>query len=147
MSERKLIQQLRDTIAEFDKHLYPSSNTGEWLLSFKWERPDIESQLDAADAYLAAPVAPAEPIGEVKRSHFGGRARNIGFDSVVMYEGAKVSPGDKVYAAPVAPALVPLTPDQRADLWRTTPFRGSGGQFDWFIDGVCAAERHHGIKP
>lgn len=102
MSERKLIQQLRDTIAEFDKHLYPSSNTGEWLLSFKWERPDIESQLDAADAYLAAPVAPA---------------------------------------------LVPLTPDQRADLWRTTPFRGSGGQFDWFIDGVCAAERHHGIKP
>jgi hypothetical protein len=50
-------------------------------------------------------------------------------------------------AAPAAPALVPLTPDQRADLWRTTPFRGSGGQFDWFIDGVCAAERHHGIKP
>lgn len=53
---------------------------------------------------LAASVAPAEPIGEVKRSHFGGRTRNIGFDSVVMYEGAKVSPGDKVYAAPAAPA-------------------------------------------
>lgn len=58
------------------------------------------------EALLAAnaPVVPAEPIGEVKRSHFGGRARNIGFDSVVLYEGAKVSPGDKVYAAPVAPA-------------------------------------------
>ena len=40
----------------------------------------------------------------------------------------------------------PLTDEQRMEMWRTTKFRGNGGQVDWFIEGTRAAEAAHGIK-
>ena len=40
----------------------------------------------------------------------------------------------------------PLTDEQRMNMWRTTEFRGNGGQVDWFIEGTRAAEAAHGIK-
>ena len=48
-------------------------------------------------------------------------------------------------AAPIAPAREPLTVEQLRPMWTDSKFRGSGGQIDWFIEGVHAAERHHGI--
>lgn len=39
----------------------------------------------------------------------------------------------------------PLTDEQRRQIWRDSPFRGSGGQIDWFIEGTRAAERTHQI--
>lgn len=39
-----------------------------------------------------------------------------------------------------------LTDEQRMEMWRTTKFRGNGGQVDWFIEGTRAAEAAHGIK-
>lgn len=50
---------------------------------------------------------------------------------------------EKVSASP--PASKPLTDEQRMEMWRTTKFRGNGGQVDWFIEGTRAAEAAHGI--
>jgi hypothetical protein len=47
--------------------------------------------------------------------------------------------------SPAAQPAVPLTDEQRMELWRTTEFRGNGGQIDWFIEGTRAAEAAHGI--
>jgi len=50
----------------------------------------------------AAPAGVAEPVGEVRRVHPGGRTRNIGVDVAELFPGAAVRPGDKLYAAPTA---------------------------------------------
>ena len=39
----------------------------------------------------------------------------------------------------------PLTDDAVLKMWRLSNFRGSGGQADWFAEGIRAAERAHGI--
>jgi hypothetical protein len=39
----------------------------------------------------------------------------------------------------------PLTDEQRKELWRSSDFRGNGGQADWFDAGIRAAELAHGI--
>jgi hypothetical protein len=31
-------------------------------------------------------------------------------------------------------------------MWSETDFRGSGGQYDWFVEGIRAAEAAYGIK-
>jgi hypothetical protein len=38
-----------------------------------------------------------------------------------------------------------LTAAQINELWRATTFSGNGGQRDWFIEGIRAAERAHKI--
>jgi hypothetical protein len=43
------------------------------------------------------------------------------------------------------PRREPLTEAQALSLWRTSEFRGNGGQADWFAEGIRAAEKHHGI--
>ena len=50
-------------------------------------------------------------------------------------------------AEKVAPAaaVVPLTDKQILSMWRSSKFRGNGGQADWFCEGIRAAEAHHGI--
>ena len=58
--------------------------------------------------------------------------------------------GSLLYAAPpAAPApaapVVPLTDKQILSMWRSSKFRGNGGQADWFCEGIRAAEAHHGI--
>jgi hypothetical protein len=40
----------------------------------------------------------------------------------------------------------PLTDEERFKMWSETDFRGSGGQYDWFVEGIRAAEAAHGIK-
>lgn len=42
-------------------------------------------------------------------------------------------------------AKLPLTDDEVLKMWRLSNFRGSGGQADWFAEGIRAAERAHGI--
>ena len=42
-------------------------------------------------------------------------------------------------------AKKPLTDDEVLKMWRVSNFRGSGGQADWFAEGIRAAERAHGI--
>lgn len=49
--------------------------------------------------------------------------------------------GEFGYPAPQQP----LTDDDALKLWRASDFRGSGGQADWFAEGIRAAERAHGI--
>jgi len=46
--------------------------------------------------------------------------------------------------APAAP-VVPLTDAQILSMWKSSEFRGNGGQADWFCEGIRAAEAHHGI--
>ena len=49
-------------------------------------------------------------------------------------------------AAPAAPVVrEPLTDKQILSMWRSSKFRGNGGQADWFCEGIRAAEAHHGI--
>ena len=52
-----------------------------------------------------------------------------------------IEQGCKSLAAPV----VPLTDEQILSMWRSSKFRGNGGQADWFCEGIRAAEAHHGI--
>ena len=49
----------------------------------------------------------------------------------------------KLLAAPVV--REPLTEEQIRSMWRSSKFRGNGGQADWFCEGMRAAEAHHGI--
>ena len=44
------------------------------------------------------------------------------------------------------PQRKPLTDEERFKMWSETDFRGSGGQYDWFVEGIRAAEAAHGIK-
>ncbi len=44
------------------------------------------------------------------------------------------------------PQRKPLTDEERMNMWHTTSFRGNGGQIDWFIEGIRAAEAAHDIK-
>jgi hypothetical protein len=67
----------------------------------------VESAQACEVAYVredlaAAPAGGAEPVGEVRRVHPGGRTRNIGVDVAELFPGAAVRPGDKLYAAPTA---------------------------------------------
>lgn len=62
-------------------------------------------EIRQCEAALAATSAPAEPVGEVRRAHSGGRSRSIGLNVAELYLDAKVKPGDKLYAlATSAPA-------------------------------------------
>lgn len=45
----------------------------------------------------------------------------------------------------VAKPAVPLTDEQIRSMWKSSEFRGNGGQVDWFCEGIRAAEAHHGI--
>ena len=38
-----------------------------------------------------------------------------------------------------------LTDEERRAMWQASDFRGNGGQRDWFIEGIRAAEVAHGI--
>jgi len=49
-----------------------------------------------------------------------------------------------IAASPAAP-VVPLTDTQILSMWKSSEFRGNGGQADWFCEGIRAAEAHHGI--
>ena len=52
-----------------------------------------------------------------------------------------------IAASPAAPAapVVPLTDEQIRSMWKSSEFRGNGGQVDWFCEGIRAAEAHHRI--
>ena len=39
----------------------------------------------------------------------------------------------------------PLKAAQIDEMWRATTFSGNGGQYDWFVEGIRAAERAHKI--
>jgi hypothetical protein len=45
----------------------------------------------------------------------------------------------------MAAQVEPLTDAAVQKMWYSSEFRGSGGQVDWFEEGVRAAEKHHGI--
>ena len=49
-----------------------------------------------------------------------------------------------IAASPAAP-VVPLTDEQILSMWKSSEFRGKGGQADWFCEGIRAAEAHHNI--
>jgi hypothetical protein len=46
-------------------------------------------------------------------------------------------PHTPLYAAP-QPRREPLTDEELRQLWRDSPFRGNGGQIDWFMEGARA---------
>jgi len=48
-------------------------------------------------------------------------------------------------AVPAAVVREPLTDEQILSMWKSSEFRGKGGQADWFCEGIRAAEAHHGI--
>lgn len=48
-----------------------------------------------------------------------------------------------LYTTP--PTRRPLTDEEADALWRTTSFRGNGGQRCWFVEGIRVAERAHKI--
>ena len=50
-----------------------------------------------------------------------------------------------IAAAPPAAPAVPLTDEQIRSMWKSSEFRGNGGQVDWFCEGIRAAEARHGI--
>ena len=66
--------------------------------------------LEAAQSPSRPLVEVQEPVGEVQRVHYGGRARNIGTQKAVLYPGSNVMDGTKLYAAPVRG--LPLTDSQ-----------------------------------
>ena len=55
------------------------------------------------------------------------------------------APGEAAPTAAPAQVPQPLSDDEVLKLWRESDFRGSGGQADWFAEGIRAAERTHGI--
>lgn len=131
MNERELIQQLRDTIAN-DCAPY-MGHTGV-----------VVQALRAADAYLAAPVAPADypecsgdPNCCPENEGFGCCKAPAEQSHAVSYmEG--ISDG----RAEAAPALVPLTSEQITKAWHDAEGTRNGyGPF------ARAIEASHGIKP
>lgn len=46
---------------------------------------------------------------------------------------------------PRAADAQPLTDEQKRDMWKRSDFRGSGGQYEWYLQGIEEAERAHGI--
>ena len=49
------------------------------------------------------------------------------------------------HRSPVLRSNHPLSDEQIRSMWKSSEFRGNGGQVDWFCEGIRAAEAHHGI--
>ena len=61
-------------------------------------------------------------------------------------DNTKVFPKNAPYrAVRLVDSREPMTDDEVLKMWRASDFRGSGGQADWFAEGIRAAERAHGI--
>jgi len=82
----------------------------------------------------AAPVVPAVPLSCNKVPPGNGYCDHCARGE---YEKCR-------YTTPAAP-VVPLTDEQILSMWKSSEFRGKGGQADWFCEGIRAAEAHHGI--
>ena len=67
----------------------------------------VEHGFDARPA-PSQPAAPVElpVVGEIERGHYGGRARNIGFLRVALYDKAPVMAGDKLVKLSDAQAAI-----------------------------------------
>ena len=91
-------------------------------------QPDLEdSVISAIRAHLAAQPAPAEPVAEIYRAHYGGRPQNIGTNDVRrLTDLNNFAPGTKLYARPPAqpspavPSLAPLKLAMEHSAWEGT---------------------------
>lgn len=92
-----------------------------------------DSDIKATDVRLCTHPQQADPVAWIDD---GGK---------LFWKGDPLPDGADLYAHP-QPAQQPLTDAQRRQIWRDSPFRGNGGQIDWFIEGTRAAEIAHGIK-
>ena len=86
-----------------------------WKL--RWVFYDEDGKPAASMAARAA-AAPAQPVAEVYRGHYGGRSRNIGFDTVraLLPQEKMPPPGTKLYAA--APAQAAPASQEEYQQWR-----------------------------
>ena len=101
----------------------------------------------------ASPAAPAAPVPDalveaVAKAIYREWRRDAGYvpwvdggNSLKQDDARKIARAVVSSAAPV----VPLTDEQIRSMWKSSEFRGNGGQADWFCEGIRAAEAHHGI--
>jgi hypothetical protein len=140
MNERELIARAIDALEATTAHFTRIPST----LSDTQVRGYAHATMHMMRAYLAAPVAPAEPVATLHDDGWwttkdteAGRLLN----SRLRHAGTRVD----VYTAPVAPALVPLTDEQieaGCEAAGYNAFKASA-----FYEGARFAEQSHGIKP
>ena len=85
--------------------------------------------------YKLVPVEPTPEMMNRARGHLANR------DLYAVWK-------TMAHTAPEAPQPAkrePLTDEEIRHLWRDTPFKGNGGQHDWFMHGFRLAERYYGI--
>ena len=114
------------------------------ISDLKGYRDDIDEAIAALREALEAPEP--EPVARCILDN-GDEMGSV--EWLVRPRSIRLDHGSLLYAAPpVAPAPVvrePLTDKQILSMWRSSKFRGNGGQADWFCEGIRAAEAHHGI--
>jgi len=105
--------------------------------------------------YAAPPAAPAPAapvpgalVEAVAKAIYWEWRRDAGYvpwvdggNSLKQDDARKIARAVVSSAAPV----VPLTDEQIRSMWKSSEFRGNGGQVDWFCEGIRAAEAHHRI--
>ena len=118
----------------------------EWLVRPRSIRLDHGSLLYAAPPAAPAPAAPAAPVPDgwvmVPREPTPEMLAVV--RNGPMHETWTEGYCAMIAASPAAP-VVPLTDEQIRTMWKSSEFRGNGGQVDWFCEGIRAAEAHHGI--
>jgi hypothetical protein len=78
---------------------------GDWGEYYVYNNPGYSHWMPLPAAPGARPAPTAQPVGEVRRAHPGGRTRSIGVNVAELFPGAAVRPGDKLYAAPMLNGL------------------------------------------
>jgi hypothetical protein len=104
---------------------------------------DQDTPAKQAQAALRAALAEPEQSEPDAYIHRQGTHWELSENPLLDDEKARGWTEEPLFAHP--PRREPLTEAQALHLWRTSEFRGSGGQADWFAEGIRAAEIHHGI--
>ena len=117
----------------------------EWLRVMyegaKGQIAELESRLAAAPSVVEQPQGEQAPVAWMYAVDGEDEPRLHFYEPLAANNVSRITP---LYTRPQPPRQ-PLTDEQRRQIWRDSPFRGNGGQIDWFIEGTRAAEIAHGI--
>lgn len=111
-----------------------------------WRVIDAEGR-EVDDATVRTLAVSAQPVAGEPAKAFDAEgfrawvAKNLPDDTIIgssAWWADHLTAWAQRFAAPAPAGLVPLTDARIRSMWKGSPFRGSGGQIDWFTEGVRA---------